>query len=100
MPEAWWPDHAESWEDVYERVRPVLEEFKTLEGKHERIAAVAHGGSIDAMLSVWVDSPPMEMSRFYHHNCCFTLVSQKEGRSRVHYVNQVTHLGDRELFFY
>jgi len=100
MPEEWWPDHEETWEDVYERVKPVVEEFKGLEGTHERIVAVAHGGSIDAMLSVWVDAPPMEKARFYHHNCCFSLVSYKEGRGRIHYVNQVAHMGERELFFY
>jgi len=100
MPEIWWPDHEESWHDVYERVRPVLEEFRSLEGKHERIAAVAHGGSIDAMISHWVRCPPMQQSRFYHHNCAFTLVSYRDGRARIHYVNQVGHLGPRETFFY
>jgi broad specificity phosphatase PhoE len=103
MPEVWWPDCQESWESVYERVRPAVRELQSLEGKHERIAVVAHGGSIDALVSVWVDCPPtLERSRFYHHNCCFTLVSYKEGRGRVHYVNQVDHLaslGKRELFF-
>ncbi len=100
MPEEWWPDRDETWPDVYRRVRPVVEEFKSYEGTHERIVAVAHGGSIDAMLSVWVDAPPMDKARFYQHNCCLSLVSYKDGRSRIHYVNQVSHLGDRELFFY
>ena len=104
MPEAWWPDHNESWDDVYERVRPFVKELQSLEGIHERIAVVAHGGSIDALVSVWVDCPPtLERSRFYHHNCCFTLVSYTEGRGRVHYINQVDHLsslGSRDLFFY
>ncbi len=100
MPEAWWPDRDETWEDVYSRVRPLIAEFQSMEGKHERIAAVAHGGSIDAIASVWVDCPPMIQSRFYHHNCCFTLLSYREGRARIHYVNQVGHLGSRELFFY
>lgn len=101
MPEVWWPDHSESWEDVYERVRPVVGELQDLEGKHERIAAVGHGGSIDAMVSVWVGCPPtLERSRFYHNNCCFTLVSYQEGSGRIHYVNQVSHLGERDLFFY
>jgi probable phosphoglycerate mutase len=104
MPEAWWPDHSESWEDVYERVRPAVREFQGLEGTNERIAAVAHGGSIDALVSVWVDAPPtLEKSRFYHHNCAFTLVSYTEGRGRLHYANQVDHLSeldDRGLFFY
>ncbi len=101
MPEVWWPDHGESWEDVYRRVKPAVDEFKSLDGKHERIAVVAHGGSIDALVSVWVDCPPtLERSRFYHHNCCFTLVSYQEGRGRVHYINQFDHLGKRDLFFY
>ncbi len=101
MPEMWWPGRKEGWDDVYERVKPFVAELQSLENKHERIAVVAHGGSIDALVSVWVDCPPsLERSRFYHHNCCFTLVSYEEGRGRVHYVNQVDHLGDRELFFY
>jgi len=116
MPEEWWPDHAESWENVYERVRPVVEEFKSLEGKHERIAAVAHGGANDALIGVWIDAfqcpddqghlgsgRALEHSMFYHHNCAFTLVSYQEGRSRIHYINQVEHLnslGKRDLFFY
>ena len=99
MPEVWWPDHAESWADVFDRVRPAVEEFKALEGKHERVAAVAHGGSIDAMLSVWIDVPPqIEGPRYHHHNCGFFLVSQTEGRSRINYVNRAQHLGDLAEF--
>lgn len=100
MPEVWWPDVKESWEDVHERVRPVVEEFKSLEVKHERIAAVAHGGSIDAMVSVWIGCPPMKQVKFQNHNCAFTLISCREGMGRIHYTNQVTHLGYRDLFFY
>ena len=99
MPEVWGPTVNETWEDVYERVRPVVEEFKSLEGKHERIAAVAHGGSLDALVSVLADCPPRTKDRFYHHNCCFTLVSIKDGIGRIHYANQVAHLGHRDIFF-
>jgi broad specificity phosphatase PhoE len=116
MPEEWWPERDESWKDVYDRVRPVVEEFKSLEGKHERIAAVAHGGANDALIGVWIDAfqsiddqghlgsgLAIEQSMFYHHNCAFTLVSYQEGRSRIHYINQVEHLNSlekRDLFFY
>jgi len=99
MPEVWGPTVNETWDDVYERVRPVAAELKSLEGRHERIAAVAHGGSLDALVSILADCPPRTKDRFYHHNCCFTLVSIKDGIGRIHYANQVTHLGHRDIFF-
>ncbi len=100
MPEAWWPHSVESWADVQERVRPFVKELLSLEDMHERIAVVAHGGSINAVISVWVDCPPIEQIRFQHHNCAFTLLSSSEGRRRVHYVNHAAHLGERDPFFY
>jgi broad specificity phosphatase PhoE len=99
MPEAWWPHSVESWVDVQERVRPFVEELLSLENRHERIAVVAHGGSMDAVISAWVDCPPIDQIRFQHHNCAFTLLSSSKGRRRVHYVNHVAHLGERDLFF-
>jgi broad specificity phosphatase PhoE len=99
MPEAWWPQSVESWADVHERVRPFVNELLSLEDRHERVAVVAHGGSIDAVISAWIDCLPIDQIRFQHHNCAFTLLSSSKGRKRVHYVNQAAHLGERDLFF-
>jgi 2,3-bisphosphoglycerate-dependent phosphoglycerate mutase len=100
MPEAWWPHSVESWADVRERVRPFVEELLSLEDRHERIAVVAHGGSMDAVISLWLYCSPIDQIRFQHHNCAFTLLSSYKGRRRVHYVNRVAHLGQRDPFFY
>jgi broad specificity phosphatase PhoE len=95
-----WLSGEESWEDLYARADRVTAEIKSMEIAHERIALVSHAVTLDAMTSLLIGQGFKDKMRFWYDNCSLTLVSVREGRCRLHYLNDVSHLlGDRELFF-
>ena len=99
LPENWLSGE-ESWEDLYVRARRVASWIKSMGGAHERIALVTHAVTLDALTSLLIGLGFNERMRFWYDNCSLTLVSIRQGRGRIHYLNDVSHLrGDRELFF-
>ena len=99
LPENWLSGE-EGWDDLYARAGRVTEEIRSLENVHERVALVSHAVTLDAMTSLLIGLGFKNKMRFWYDNCSLTLVSITEGRGRLHYLNDVSHLrGERELFF-
>jgi probable phosphoglycerate mutase len=95
-----WLSGEETWADLYTRAGRIAAEIKSLETDHERVALVSHAVTLDTLTSLLIGLGFKEKMRFWYDNCSLTLVSIMEGRGRLHYLNDVSHLeGGRELFF-
>jgi broad specificity phosphatase PhoE len=100
LPEGWSPG-GEDWRGIYRRAALARKQFLSMEGEHDRVAAVTHAWPLDALTSVLVGARPKSKMRFWFDNCSTTLVSLNQGRGRIHYLNDVSHLkpASRPLFF-
>jgi len=98
LPENWLPGE-EKWEDVYRRAVRVAKYLVSLETSHERIAIVSHAVTLDALTSTLLGLEPLERMRFWYDNCSLTLLSIEGGTVRLKYLNEVSHLVKREVFF-
>ncbi|MBU7004009.1 MAG: histidine phosphatase family protein [Theionarchaea archaeon] len=99
LPENWLSGE-ESWADLYARARRASSLIKSMESAHERVALVTHAVTLDALTSLLIGLGFNERMRFWYDNCSLTLLSIIDGRGRLHYLNDVSHLhSDRELFF-
>ena len=100
LPEDWSPG-GEEWREVYRRAALARDHLVSLEGEHDRVAAVTHAWPLDALTSLLVGARPRSRMRFWFDNCSTTLVSVNRGKGRLHYLNDVSHLkpASRPLFF-
>jgi probable phosphoglycerate mutase len=98
LPENWLP-HEEKWEDLYRRAARVAKYLVSLETSHERIAIVSHAVTLDALTSILLGLEPLDRMRFWYDNCSLTLLSVKGETGRLKYLNEVSHLMKREIFF-
>jgi len=98
LPENWLP-HEEKWEDLYRRTARVAKYLVSLETSHERIAIVSHAVTLDALTSILLGLEPLDRMRFWYDNCSLTLLSVKGETGRLKYLNEVSHLMKREIFF-
>jgi broad specificity phosphatase PhoE len=86
------PPGGESFVDLYDRVRPVIERL-TVEHRGRDIVAVTHGGTIKVALAVALGLDPQAALSFLVENCSITKLDylQPEGAPGLWRVAAVNH---------
>jgi alpha-ribazole phosphatase len=86
------PPGGESFVDLYDRVRPVIERL-TVEHRGRDIVAVTHGGTIKVALAVALGLDPQAALSFLVENCSITKLDylQPEGAAGFWRVAAVNH---------
>ena len=99
-PHKWASRACENFYQLSERIMRVL---TSLAEKHEgeSIAVVTHGGTIRSLLCTVMGLPPEEISRVYYcDNTAVSLLIYEDGRFRIEYMNDNSHLPEELSAFH